>query len=369
MDSSVTLPAANTTTLRPWESYQSTTHFGSLDGLRCLSILAVIWHHGPGDSLQGLGGRGYMGVPLFFAISGFLITTLLLREHQRNGAISLPRFYLRRSLRIFPLYFAVLGVYCVLVLTFARGTDTAHKFYANLPYFLTYTSNWFVGTQGTFAFAWSLAAEEQFYSTWPPVLRYLRPARAVWLLAALLAATVAWNILAWRGASADNFALVILKNVPMSICWGCVAAFALHNRKSFALLWKIVGQRWASAVLLCLIVAILGVFQHSDVPVHFLFAALVASCVIREDNILAIALRQRWVVHIGMISYGMYLMHGLVYDALTKIGNHFSDSWRPHSLSGFFPALALTVGVATLSFRYYETQFLRMKSRFSASVK
>ncbi len=355
--------AANATALRAWESYQSTTRFGSLDGLRCLSILAVIWHHGPGTFYKGLAGRGYMGVPLFFAISGFLITTLLLREYQRSGVISLPGFYLRRSLRIFPLYFAVLGVYCILILILARGTDTARRFYANLPYFLTYTSNWFVGTQGTFAFAWSLAAEEQFYSSWPPVLRYLRPARAVWLVAALLVATVTWNILAWRGANADNFALVILKNVPMAICWGCVAAFALHNRKSFVLLWRIVGQRWASAFLLCLIAAILAVFPHNDVPVHFLFAALVASCVIREDNILAPVLRQRWVVHVGMISYGMYLMHGLAYDALEKIGHHFSDPWQAHSIGGFFLALALTVGVATLSFRYFEGPFLRMKSR------
>jgi peptidoglycan/LPS O-acetylase OafA/YrhL len=357
---------AGKTSLQAWETYQSTTHFGSLDGLRCLSVVAVIWHHGPGISLPGLAGRGYMGVPLFFAISGFLITTLLLREQQRTGAISLRKFYIRRSLRIFPLYFAVLGMYCILIYVAARETDTARKFYANLPYFLTYTSNWFVGTTGTFAFAWSLAAEEQFYSTWPSVLRYLRPARAVWLAVTILAAGVAWNILASRGAIAGNFGLVVLENVPMAICWGCLVAFTLHNPAGFELVWRILGQRWTSAVVLCVIAAVLAAFERFEVPIHFLFAVLVASCVVREDNILAFVLRRRWVVHTGMISYGMYLMHGLVYDALVEVESRLPDSWRAHSVGGFLLALAVTIGVATFSFRCYETPFLRMKSRFAA---
>ena len=68
------------------------------------------------------------------------------------------------------------------------------------------------------------------------------------------------------------------------------------------------------------ILAVLAWFRHSDIAVHFLFAALVVSCVIRENHFLASVLRQRLIVHLGVISYGMYLMHGLVYDALGKIG-------------------------------------------------
>lgn len=366
MATSETLPVANTGALRAWESFRATTHFGSLDGLRCLSILAVIWHHGPGGSLRGLAGRGFLGVTLFFAISGFLITTLLLREHDRNAAISLRKFYIRRSLRIFPLYFGVLGVYCVLVYAVAPGTDRAREFFANLPYFLTYTSNWFVDRQAAFAFAWSLAAEEQFYSTWPSALRFLRPMRAVWLMAALLAAAMLSHALTQKaplsgGLTAANLGLVVLRNVPLSICWGCLAAFALHYRRSFALVWKVVAYRWTPLALLA-VVTIVASFWRVDIPISFLFAVLVAACVIREDHILAAAMRQRWVVHMGVISYGMYLLHGLVFDLLGRV----AGTQTAHSVGGFFVVLAGTVLVATLSFRFFETPFLRLKSRFTA---
>lgn len=83
--------------------------FGSLDGLRAISIIGVVWHHTGADTgLRGM-TRGFLGVDLFFVISGFLIVSLLLRERRRTGAISLRAFYARRLLRIFPLYYGVLG--------------------------------------------------------------------------------------------------------------------------------------------------------------------------------------------------------------------------------------------------------------------
>ena len=99
-----------------YETYRATGFFSSLDGLRCLSILAVIWVH-TGIRLEGLRltYQGHLGVDLFFAISGFLITTLLLREREERGRISLRAFYIRRSLRIFPLYYTVVLLYVIVV--------------------------------------------------------------------------------------------------------------------------------------------------------------------------------------------------------------------------------------------------------------
>lgn len=124
--------------------------FGSLDGLRCLSILAVVLHHSAGT--HGAFSRLDLGVSLFFAISGFLITTLLLRERDGRGDISLTGFYVRRSLRIFPLYYAVLGLYILLVFFTERDARVRSEFFHHLPAFLTYTSNWFVSLEGRVIF-------------------------------------------------------------------------------------------------------------------------------------------------------------------------------------------------------------------------
>src|SRR5271156_417245 len=104
-----------------YADFRNESRFGSLDGLRCLSILAVIWHHAGGwRSSTGILSHGFWGVDVFFAISGFLITTLLLRERDRYQSISLKLFYLRRSLRIFPLYYGVLLIYAALVYLLQR---------------------------------------------------------------------------------------------------------------------------------------------------------------------------------------------------------------------------------------------------------
>ena len=123
----------------PRDRFLQTSYFPSLDGLLAVSIVAVVWHHAAGHR-QGILGRGFLGVEHFFAISGFLITTLLLRERERTGTISLPSFYVRRTLRIFPLYYAVLALYVGLVALTAATTPAGAQFFANLPAFATYTS-------------------------------------------------------------------------------------------------------------------------------------------------------------------------------------------------------------------------------------
>ena len=128
------------------ESFLAQRRFASLNGLRCLAILEVIWHHASGRRTAAW-GRG-VGVDLSFAISGFLITTLLAREFGRTGTIDVRRFYTRCTLRIFPLYFAVLGLYVLLVLATRRGTPEGAAFIHDLPAFATYTSNWFVPLDG-----------------------------------------------------------------------------------------------------------------------------------------------------------------------------------------------------------------------------
>jgi len=113
-------------------TYQRSRFFPALDGLRCVSILGVIAFHSGLTNPSFFGRNGGLGVEFFFVISGFLITTLLLREQSDTGEISLKKFYIRRSLRIFPMYFTVLGLYCLATLATDRHTEEGRVFFHRL---------------------------------------------------------------------------------------------------------------------------------------------------------------------------------------------------------------------------------------------
>ncbi len=358
------------------QQFMRTRFFESLDGLRAISILGVIWTHvwyvsGPTyyNALMKVPvlREGAFGVSVFFGISGFLITTLLLREQLKYGRISLRDFYIRRTLRIWPLYYAVLALYVLLVVTLQHGTGRDHVFFHYLPGYLTFTYTWFAGWQASaaiFNFAWSLSVEEQFYLLWAGVLRFLRgalPMIIMCLMIGLRAATdigtlgviVPKNSLVWRMAA----------GIAVPICVGAILAQLLHSERGFLRCRLFIGHRWAAPIILCALVASLaptrGIWDWVRWPLACL---LVAACVIREDNGLASFLRWKPMAYMGVVSYGMYMLNTLVLDCLKPI---FSRLGPHHPLLQFPVAVVCTVFVAGLSYRFLETPFLRLKERFS----
>lgn len=350
--------------------------FESLDGLRAISILGVIWTHvwyvsGPTyyNALIKVPvlRNGAFGVSVFFGISGFLITTLLLREQLKYGRISLRDFYIRRSLRIWPLYYAVLALYVVLVMVLQRGTGRDRVFFRYLPGYLTFTYTWFAGWQASaaiFNFAWSLSVEEQFYLIWAGVLRVLRgmlPMIIMCLMIGLRATTdtgalgliVPKDSLVWR----------IAAGIAVPICLGAILAQMLHSEGWFLRIRFLVGHRLAAPIILIMLVASLGpskeIWDWVRSPITCL---LVGACVIREDNGLAWFLRWKPMAYMGVVSYGMYMLNTLVLDCLKPI---FYRLGPRHPLLQFPIALGCTVLVASLSYRFLETPFLRLKERFS----
>jgi peptidoglycan/LPS O-acetylase OafA/YrhL len=146
-----------------------------LDGLRAISISLVLLDHLPGCSgfpisleqehAWKLSGVGTLGVGVFFVISGYLITTLLLRELTNRGGIDLGKFYFRRTLRIFPAYFALVGLVGGLA-----AAGVIQLLPGDLLHAVTYTMNYHSPRAWWLGHAWSLAVEEQFYLLWPAVL-------------------------------------------------------------------------------------------------------------------------------------------------------------------------------------------------------
>ncbi|HSQ67838.1 MAG TPA: acyltransferase [Polyangiaceae bacterium] len=331
--------------------------FNSLDGLRALSIVPVVWHHATPRPLEGVLGRGPLGVDLFFAISGFLITTLLLRERDDTGTVSLPRFYARRSVRIFPLYYLVLGAFVLHALFAREHGPVRDHFLASLPAHATYTSNWFVDWSVphgiVFAFGWSLAAEEQFYLMWPWIVRASRglvlPALAMGLLFWLDQAAERGML---DGVLASGLALRMLRSIATPICLGALCAIGVRAGVLEASL-----RHRASAPVSLLVLVLSAVYAWPLLLAQTAMAALVGAVCVRPDHLLAPVLENKAVRHVGTVSYGIYLLNVPVVAAAKRV---LGDE---RTIAVFLVGLAGSVAVATVAYYAVERPLLALRER------
>jgi peptidoglycan/LPS O-acetylase OafA/YrhL len=350
-----------------YDTYRQTKYFGSLDGLRCLAVAAVVWHHTGSGGLDTLplAGRGFMGVDVFFLLTGFLITTLLLREKSKHGSVSLRSFYVRRLLRILPLYYSVLMLYIALVVLVERDSPEGKAFIEYLPYFLTFTSNWFVrpGERVIFVFAWALTVIIQFYLLWAPIEKYLKGIWPVVVMVGVIvfAAATKWHFFdSWLPPDTLRHRITISVSVTMGM--GVLLAHLLHNHRGYELARKLIGWRWCSVAAFIVLVGCMSIRQMPPLVIHCAMALLIGSCVIRENHALAPVLGSRIMRHLGVISYGMYLLHMLVFNVVKRVPYPLG---LQHPMWHFWCTLIGVALVATISFRYYENYFLRLKARFS----
>ncbi|MET0790170.1 MAG: acyltransferase [Polyangiaceae bacterium] len=346
------------------DRYLTTRHFASLDGLRCLSIVPVIWHHATPRPLPGFLGKGPAGVDLFFCISGFLITMLLLRERARTGRIALGDFYARRALRILPLYYLLLLAYVGFAWTLSSSAPQRAHFFHTLPLYASFTANWFadfgVAFPILFAFAWSLCIEEQFYAFWPWIVRYCSARSALLIMAALIA--VDW--FAEHSAFGGGLALRIVTSFAAPIGLGSVLALVLQEPLGFAALARPLSKPWSAPLALAIV---FGLLLWPSAPL-FAFqtslAALVGACVIQERHTLAPLLRARPVAYVGAVSYGLYLLNSTAIGAIKRI-------FPAHASSAsfvFWLSFPLALALAALSHRYLEAPFLRLRSHFRGAA-
>jgi peptidoglycan/LPS O-acetylase OafA/YrhL len=347
-------------------AYLGTAHFASLDGLRFLSIVPVVWHHSTLGPLPGVLGKGPLGVDLFFAISGFLITTRLLREQRGRGDVAVGQFYARRALRIFPLYYAVLGVYALRAWFVLPPSPVRAHFLQSLPFWATYTADWFVDVAVThpiiFSFGWSLAVEEQFYLLWPWIVRATRgalfPVAAALLL--LAADQGAESGLFAGGLPLSGLAHRMIVSLSTPICLGALLAYALDRPRSFAVASRLLGAR-ASAPLAFLALAALVVADGTPLfAVHVTLALLVGACCARPDHGLTALTDARPLGWVGRVSYGVYLLH---VSAITAWKRVLPAAWISAPLV-FALSFAASLALAAASYRWFERPFLRLGHLF-----
>src|SRR3954464_654217 len=211
--------------------FRAVRRFGSLDGLRAIAILLVFTAHQRGDLFPLF--HGATGVTLFFVLSGFLITTLLLREEDRHGKVDFASFYVRRTFRIYPMFLGVIALYCVLIL--GLGMDAARRplWVENLPYIVWFPEHlpYFRSTDlyPAFSGSWAIGIEEKFYLVWP-VLGFLLVTR--WKQARVpLLAVIA--LASWATGSVED--LVFLAPYQ-HLAFGAIVAVLLHRERTFPVL-------------------------------------------------------------------------------------------------------------------------------------
>jgi peptidoglycan/LPS O-acetylase OafA/YrhL len=352
-------------------------HVPGLDGVRGVAVLLVIvFHYGAlwqNVRTGGLLPGGYIGVDVFFVLSGFLITSLLVGEQAKVGKVSLPRFYARRALRLFPALAFILVAHVVFTMwTRDSLVEEAKQVAAVVFYVSNLAQTYFLRSMahGSLSFTWSLAIEEQFYLLWPAlllfgVLRFARTRAMVLTLiggAALLSAAIRFVL--WVGMHAYAASYFRPDARADGLLIGAFCAFAWR--------WGLVPRRYLNEAALAAAALILGVALLAGRPDHGMFqggftavsvaVGVIILAVAENKTVLLPLLEWAPLRLVGKLSYGLYLWHVLG----LRIARHaFDGSGRlPLTLIG----LAITVVAVTVSWNVVEQPFLRLKTRVASPV-
>jgi peptidoglycan/LPS O-acetylase OafA/YrhL len=349
-----------------------------LDGLRALAVMWVVFMH----LNLAIGRGGLYGVDVFFVLSGFLITGVLLGERQKRGRISLWRFYVRRVLRLYPALLALVLLLSIDGPFFSTDGSWGSWIRAS-AYTLTYTSNLAVlGQQqfdlGALGPTWSLAVEEQFYLLWPLVLILLlrlRPPRA-WLVGGLIVVGLGlMSAFWWSYADGGRKGVVLAYFRPDvrfgELLLGCALAFVLAGG-------GLRSARADRALSVATVAAIAGIVvareilwnnfegdgnPYAAIPLVAVCATiLVARLATSDSTWLSRALRWGPLPWLGAISYGIYLWHSAV--MMVFVGE---PGGPPAPLGRAAIAIAVTILLAWLSHRFVEQPFLRLKNRMRST--
>ncbi|WNV87715.1 acyltransferase [Umezawaea sp. Da 62-37] len=306
--------------------YLAQRRFPGLDGLRAIAAsLVVLFHFEGPDILQG-----WIGVHLFFVLSGFLITTLLLREHDRAGRVALVDFYLRRAFRILPVYFLVLAaivVGCLLAGTF-RSSGLGAALPLQLTLFNEFTQN------NPYGHSWTLGTEQKFYLCWP-LLAFVGSASTFRRFGVAAAGAVAALALVplTLDQSSPNWTLGYF-----SILVGCLVALVLHHPRGHAVLRPLTGPVASVAVAVAFVAFHLSVRTIAPVlgdwfgvpasmavtPVYALACAVLLPAAISAGPV-ARMLSTRPMRFVGDRSYSLYLVQGIAGGAVALVGS-FGDA-------------------------------------------
>jgi len=362
-----------------------TDRYPALDGIRGIAVLMVMFSHGVKRHFP-LGG---VGVDIFFVLSGFLITALLVREYDKYGSIILKNFYMRRFLRLMPCLWIVVGAFLLLSLFFQTEANPVRSAVVTLLYLMNWTRA-FKGSElelfghtfqlghdsGWLGHTWSLGVEEQFYLIWPfcilLICRFVRSNknRAIILFVAFIGLTLyrmhvlpVWSLLrTYDGLDTRANGLVL---------GSCLALVNLAGQVNFSGYRRFIPYLTPFALLALVLI---GHFQDQldlyilgvDVRLISILcgAILIYDCVAERTTLVTRILSNRILCFCGTISYGLYLWHYPIYKGLRLTGIFVTDTWQILVAGG-----ALSLVAASSSYFLVENRFLDMKTKWTRKVE
>ena len=361
-------------------------YFPNLNGLRFIAAFLVIIHHieqiksifkidNYWVTIPFVGIIGKLGVVLFFVLSGFLITYLLLAEEHSFKNISIRKFYIRRMLRIWPLYFLII-ILAFFILPnidlFTLPGFGKDVIYSNLLFklflYAIFFPNLVISLLGVVPYAshtWSIGTEEQYYLVWPIVLKYFKKYRMNLMFIIIIFYLLFDKLLSTHYSDFLPYKSVIRAfwssfNIDCMAIGG-IYAILLFQKNTFL---KLIQNNTVFYITLFLVTFLMikGIY----IPhIHYEFYSVLFGIIIlnfaSNDNI-KISLENRALNYLGNISYGLYMYHtiGIVLALSICISIGFTSNWLIYPLS-----FALTIIIAGVSYKYFEAFFLKFKNKFS----
>ncbi|MBM0236102.1 acyltransferase [Micromonospora sp. ATA32] len=339
-----------------YAEYRSMRRFPALDGLRAIAAVIVVAFHFGGQEWRWV--SGWVGVQLFFVLSGFLITTLLLREEEGRGRISLRSFYIRRFFRILPVYFVVLAAtYAV-----AHLNGTGAKVRESMPYYLLMVNEF--APNSAFLHSWTIAIEQKFYLVWP-VLAFVVVTGAV-------RRRIAVTLLAIAGLVAMIPHATDWPYWPIhyvSILVGCLLAIVMHYPRGYALVRPLTRPVVSVAVLIGFVAVHLSLpfwppaedgQSELMIAVYAVAVALLLPAML-APGLPTKALSWRPLVFVGERSYSLYLVQYLA--AKTAIG--LVPAFAAHGTRLFLATTVIGLLAADLLFRWVEQPMIVVGRRIA----
>lgn len=357
---------------------QNRSYYPALDGLRGLASLLVVVYHNFGF-INHYFFFGWIGLDIFFVLSGFLITDILLNTLGKRGY--LKNFYVRRVLRVFPIYYVSLILFLIVLPRLPNLIDYFSYYVNNQVYLWTYLQNWLYvfdppQGRGTLNHLWSLAVEEQFYLLWPLIVLLIKkPGYLFVFISVLLFAVIGLRFWAWTShiEKLSYYNLYTFTRID-GICIGCMVAILQRINAGFL-------AKYTSAIVFAFAgfnflffffnrqnqftFPYLAIVGYSTVAM--LFGLLVYDMIHDRTKLFTRIFSNPVLKFFGKVSYGCYIIHWPLYLILSPYVERWMTPYLKAPMQYFFSSFILTAlayFLGYLSFRYFESYFLRFKRKF-----